>query len=342
VNYRSTETLYFNEYWYEHENIRADHDITFSVQSSPSVISFAIFNLPFDYLPTTTKIGSYKENINVNAGGYEYYSIFLNSQSTIRYNYTATSTIDFFIADGDNLYEWDYGGPANFYKYIDNDAAETGEITVDESKDYYLVWYNDESSLITVDAKINYTALGVPDITGAKYFVEATDTVSQDTYTVPSDGNWYFFVYFDPMNAPEYSTSITFDVTYDTGINSTERWLNVQPVLIILIIILGILIILAIIARAGQKKRDSKLKAKKATRKTVKKATPIKSRQCSRCGANLKKGANFCSKCGGKVMGRKPATAKVTTSPKSKSCAFCGSRIASDDTFCKYCGTKIE
>ena len=58
VNYRSTETLYFNEYWYEYEYIKSGNEITYSVQSSPSLISFAIWDQPFENLPTTTKIGS--------------------------------------------------------------------------------------------------------------------------------------------------------------------------------------------------------------------------------------------------------------------------------------------
>ncbi|MHA1933192.1 MAG: hypothetical protein ACW96X_11660, partial [Promethearchaeota archaeon] len=44
VNYRSTETLYFNEFWYEYEHIEAGNDITFSVDSSPSDITFAIWD----------------------------------------------------------------------------------------------------------------------------------------------------------------------------------------------------------------------------------------------------------------------------------------------------------
>jgi hypothetical protein len=31
VTYRSTETIYYNEYWYEYENIKAGNDITYSV-----------------------------------------------------------------------------------------------------------------------------------------------------------------------------------------------------------------------------------------------------------------------------------------------------------------------
>ncbi|MFX0037397.1 MAG: hypothetical protein ACFE9I_17380, partial [Candidatus Hermodarchaeota archaeon] len=47
VNYRSTETLYFNEFWYEYEYIEEGNDITFFVQSSMSVITFAIWDQPF-------------------------------------------------------------------------------------------------------------------------------------------------------------------------------------------------------------------------------------------------------------------------------------------------------
>ena len=42
INYRSTETLYFNEYWYEYETVDAGTTMTFSIQSTPGVVSFAM------------------------------------------------------------------------------------------------------------------------------------------------------------------------------------------------------------------------------------------------------------------------------------------------------------
>ena len=345
VNYRATETLYFNEYWYEYENIKSGNDITFSVDSSPSVISFAIFNLPFDNLPTTTKTVNYTEHIVLGAGAYEYYSIFLNSQSTIRYNYTATSALEFFIVDGDNLYYWNYGGIPDYYEHKPNKAADTGMITVGISQDYYVVWYNDGGSVISVDITVNYTAVDVPDITGAYYFMEATDDVPEGTYTVPSSGNWYFFIYFDPMNSPEESTSITFDVSFDTGITAVERWTDAQPFLIGLLVFLIIIILLAFIARSSQRRRDAKVKAREAKKKAkyTKKPKPDKKgSRCERCGAILRKNSNYCHKCSGKISGRKIATSNIKTPSKAKSCELCGGRIKANDVYCIYCGTEIE
>ncbi len=65
VNYRSTETLYFNEYWYEHENMEAGNDITYFIDSTPSLISFAIWDRPFESLPTTTRVGSDSDQLSL-------------------------------------------------------------------------------------------------------------------------------------------------------------------------------------------------------------------------------------------------------------------------------------
>ncbi|GAI74085.1 unnamed protein product, partial [marine sediment metagenome] len=41
------------------------------------------------------------------------------------------------------------------------------------------------------------------------------------------------------MLSPEETTSITFDVSYDTGVTSTERWVSIQPILITIIVVAG-------------------------------------------------------------------------------------------------------
>ena len=58
VNYRSTEYLYYNEYWYEYEYIDGSGQISYSVQSTTSDISFAVHNQPFSSLPKIDRPGS--------------------------------------------------------------------------------------------------------------------------------------------------------------------------------------------------------------------------------------------------------------------------------------------
>ena len=342
VNYRSTETLYFNEYWYEYENIKEGNEITYSIQSSPSFISFAIWDSPFEALPTTTRNGYDTDQLMLTNDWYEYISYYLKPGSSISYDYNASSQIDFFIASGQALYDWNLGGSPSFFVEESNVTQGNGIYNVLSAMDYYLVWYNDGLSTVTVNFTINYSAVGVINLAAADFYVEGVDTITQDTFTVPNDGNWYFFVFFDPMLSPEESTTITFDVTYDTGITSVDRWIDVQPILITIIAVVGIIIVVALLARRGQKKLKSKPSSKVAPAKVSVKEPKKSTSTCIRCNASIRADAKFCPNCGGKIEGRIIGTPAVVTPAKAKSCSFCGSKLLVDDKFCKWCGTKVE
>jgi len=348
VNYRSTETLYFNEYWYEYEYIKEGNEMTFSVQSSFNSISFAIWDEPFENLPTTTVIGGpVSEQIVLLENYYEYFSVFLKPGSSISYNFNSTIGIDFFIADATQLYQWNQGANPAFYNESLNTNSSAGSFSnIIQAQDYYLVWYNDEVTTATVDIIYSFSAVNVIDLTAADYYEINTTIISQDTFTVPNDGNWYFFVFFEPLYSPEETTTITFDVTYDTGLTSADRWINIQPILIIIIVIIGIVIIAAVIARRGQKKLKPPAQPKTApaptlvpekSAKVVKTETP----KCIRCGSTVRVDSNFCPNCGGKIEGRKIGESMIVTPVESKTCSFCGSKLTASDHFCKWCGTKI-
>ena len=344
VTYRSTETLNFNEYWYEYEYIKSGNEITYSVQSSLSLISFAIWDEPFESLPTTTKVGSDSDQISLQNNRYEYIGYYLKPGSSIHYNYNASGQIDFFIANGYDFYEWNQGGSPSFYEFEDNTNQGSGDYSVSEAKDYYLVWYNEGASTVNVNVTINYSATNVIDLTATDFYVEGVDSISQNTFTIPNDGNWYFFVYFDPMLSPEETTSITFDVTYDTSVTSTDRWVSIQPILITIIVIAGIVIIAAFIARSGQKKLKSKPKpsSKAIPAKKPIKAAKSSTSKCIRCGSVVRKDAQFCPNCGGKIEGRSIGIPSKVTPANSKSCSLCGSKLSTSDKFCKWCGTEVE
>ncbi|MFW9827861.1 MAG: zinc ribbon domain-containing protein, partial [Candidatus Thorarchaeota archaeon] len=173
--------------------------------------------------------------------------------------------------------------------------------------------------------------------------------VSTDTFTVPAgmSGNWYFFIYFDPMNSPDESTTITFDVTYDTGVTYQERWVDIQWILIIILVIVAIIIIAAVVARRGQKKLKlkepvSEEKAKKSPYKTEEPEVITKETNCPRCNAQIKPDSKFCPKCGGKIEGRQVGVPSITTPSTAKTCSLCGSKLTGTENFCKWCGTQIE
>jgi hypothetical protein len=347
VNYRSTETLYFNEFWYEYEYIQQGNNITYSIDSLSSNISFAIWNKPFESIPTITMNFSEIGPITLQNNEYKYVWMYLRPGSVIDYEFNTSGLVDFFIGDANDLYIWDQGGSPSFYVDDPNTLAETGSLSINQARDYYVVWYNDGVSDVDVDFTIDFTATEIPDLTETDLYHIQTTSESGD-FTVPTSGNWYFFVYFDPMLSPDESTLITFDVTYDTGKTSVDRWLDIQWILIIVLVVVVILLVAALIARRGQKK----LKLKSPTEVTTKES-PYKSvikkpeetkevSNCIRCDAPLKPGAKFCIQCGGKVEGRKKSTPSVVTPATAKSCSLCGSKLSGSENFCKWCGTKIE
>ena len=348
VNYRSTETLYFNEYWYEYENIKEGKDITYSVQSSPSLISFAIWDQPFENLPTKPRNGADADQLVLTNNQYEYLGYYLKPGSSITYNFNSTNQIDFFIASGQDLYDWNVGGSPSFFVEESDVLQGIGVYNVLTEMDYYVVWYNDGLSTVIVNFTIAYSAVDVVDLTAADFYLEGVNTITQDTFTVPPgrSGNWYFFVFFDPMLSPEESTTITFDVTYDTGFTSVDRWIDVQPILITIIVVVAIIIVAALLARRGQKKLKPKPSSKAAPAKVPEEGPTTKTKKatstCIRCNSTIRADANFCPNCGGKVEGRITAAPTTVTPAKAKSCSFCGSKLSADDKFCKWCGAKVE
>jgi RNA polymerase subunit RPABC4/transcription elongation factor Spt4 len=347
VNYRSTETLYFNEFWYEYEYIEAGQLITFSAQSFPSDITFAIWNQPFEYLPTTTEYIDVISSETINTGFFWSEWLFLRAGSSILYEFNASAELEFFIADGFDFYNWNQGGTPLFPVHELNTNQSSGSYGISATNDYYIVWYNEFGPSIDIDYTINYTAANVPNFSSTYKTHEGVTFVSQDIFTVPTAGNWYFFIYFDPMISPDESTTITFDVSYNTGVTYQEQWLDIQWILIIILVVVVVILIAAVVARRGQKK----LKLKAPTTPEQKKVSPYKVTppepvekeiKCTRCDSLLKPDAKFCPKCGGKIEGRQVGVPSITTPAKAKSCSLCGSKLTGTESFCKWCGTKIE
>ncbi|KKN05220.1 hypothetical protein LCGC14_1089550 [marine sediment metagenome] len=360
VSYRSTETLYYNEFWYEYEYIKEFNDITINnVQSSQAVINFGIHNGPFESLPTklliTTEIGP----ITLQSGEYQYLWFFLRPGSSIDYDFNSSGQVDFFIGDGNDLYLWNQGGSPAFYIDVPNTNGDTGTLaTITNADDYYVVWYNEGVSSIDVDFTVDFTENGVVDFNQAYFHLNETMDIQNKLFEIPSglSGNWYFFIYFDPMNSPAESTTITFDVSYETGKSSIERWSEVQWIFIIIVVVALVLLVAAVVARKSQKK----LKLKSPTTATPKpittptttttptskvspyKVVPKAELNCIRCGASIHSDSKYCPKCGGKVEGRQIGSSTVITKANAKTCSLCGSKLTGSEKFCKWCGTKIE
>ena len=274
VNYRSTETLYFNEFWYEYEYIEAGQQITYSVQSAYSDITFAIWNQPFEYLPKITKDIDVINSVTIDPISFDFWTewLFLRAGSSIEYEFNSSANLEFFIADGFDFYTWNQGGSPIFPVHNVSTNTLNGTYNIGSTNDYYIVWYNEFGPSIDVDYVVNYTATNVPDFSGTYETQEGVTSHAGTFSPIPSPGNWYFFIYFDPMISPDESTTITFDVTYDTGVTYLDRWIDIRWILIIILVVVVIIIIAAVVARRGQKK----LKLKAPTTPEQKKVSPYK------------------------------------------------------------------
>ena len=354
VNYRSTEYLNYNEYWYEYEYVKDGQIISYEVSSSISTVSFAFWDQPFTNLPTYTRTGNYSEvSMSVDSNEYQYYQLFLRAGSSIEYNYNTTGGIQFYIFDGHNAYLWDQG--SSFTALASKSESQTtnvnGVVNIYTAQDYYMLWYNDGTPDITqkVNFTINYSAANEYELSVGYEYGEDNTHYSGD-FTVPYAGNWYFFIYFDPFNSPEEYTDITFDVTYETGVTAQERWISIAPILIGILVVIAIIVVAAVIARKSQKKLkpDSDTQKTAATKKTTTEAkktltkTVLSTQKCSRCGSENTSTAHYCVICGGKLSGRQIQTKEIVTPAESKKCSLCGSKLEPDDKFCKFCGTEIE
>ena len=274
----------------------------------------------------------------------------------MQYDFNSSAEIDFFIVDIQNFNNWYYSESTQFY-YESTGDIDSGEYFVGNTEDVYLVWYNGyNSSDIDVDISLSYEAVNVADFSGALYFEEEVNFIEETSITIPTDGNWYFFVYFDPMSSAEETVEITFDVTYDTDKTYVDQWADFRPTLIVFGLIAGLIIIFAVAARRTQKQKKFKEGTQPGTTQTTTTAGVAKpsaygqttsktqgsQNKCIRCSATLKPGELFCSECGGKIKGRSTSSTTKKTPINSKVCSYCGSKLEPIDNFCKYCGTSVE
>ena len=63
---------------------------------------------------------------------------------------------------------------------------------------------------------------------------------------------------------------------------------------------------------------------------------------CRKCGATLKKGAQFCRMCGTPVSPSQVQARQVTPSETRRKCSNCGKDLRGSEKFCTGCGTSLE
>ncbi len=382
VNYDDTETLYYNDYWSESQYLTSGSQITFSMQSYSAAVTFLISNKSLTSLPTTVVTGKIEDTITLNAktGSYEYFEyemIYLKAGSVIGYNFDSTNPVDFFITDGDNFNDWYDGYSYSFYRRLTNVKTGTGTYSVLFTQDYYIVWDNPYATTTEVDYEIPYIAAYVYNYSSTLYYKEAVTSIATTTVTVPNDGYWYFYIYFDPLNSPAYSTSVYYDVTFapsSSSGTSPTNWIYVIPIIIVVVVIIAGL---AIGIRRSRAKSRAQTAAGGApvvtTQPTSFSTVPITSPpvspptssnipsapeetggavtfstvqeiplpRCFTCGAEISPSTEFCPSCGRKQHGRQIGNAGRMTPASARNCSGCGAEIEPGTKFCTFCGMSI-
>jgi hypothetical protein len=349
VTYSDTQTLYYNEYWYEKESLSSGQTIEYYMQSIPGNVTFLIWDQPFeDFTANKQLTGSYQENDLIILGNneYEYLGYFLKKNSYLEYSFKVDGgDIEFFIADSNDLNRWNNWETINYLNYYKGNNGVNGSFTVPHSQDWYLVWYNSGSSSVSIDLSVDYTAEGAFDFSEADVKYENTDLVNTATLTVPRSGNWYFFVYFDPFVNPAESVDITFDVSYHTQVTYDQKWKDISPILLIIGLLIVILLVVAIVQRRSTKQTtppSTTTAAVGTTPSTTETVQLETTKKCHRCKFPSKLGDVFCSNCGAKLTGRDYGVSTITTPASAKNCHSCGKPLIPKSRFCKHCGAKIE
>ncbi len=362
VNYSDTQILSFNEYWYEKESMKSGQEIQYQLVDAYSSVTFIIWDEPFEDFPTTQTItGNHNGTLTVQGDhDYQYLGFFLKPDSSLDVTFTTTGgNIEFFIADANDLNRWNNW--ETIYPTI-YDASSTGgnfNYIIPHAQDWYLVWYNSGSNPIGISYDVDFTAVGVHDFSDADIIFENVESVSQSTFTVPHDGTWYFFVYFDPFVNPAESVEITFDVSFQLDETyHQDKWTEFRPILLIIAGLIVLLLVIAIIQRITSKKTKPEETPPTPSTTTETPVTPTTTEipasptkttivpdtkiKCHRCNYTYKSGEVYCTNCGAKRVGREYGLSTVTTPAKSKNCSSCGTFIKSGSHFCKNCGAKIE
>ena len=382
ITYNDTQTIYFNEYWYESDYLSAGNTIDYYVQSKQSPISFAIWDKTFENFGTTpnSKIGSYSYDFTVAPNeDYQYVTFYLYQGDTITYDFSVTNNqiIEFFISDGKQLQKWNNYESSQQYNTYFGSVGASGSFTASHSEDWYLVWYN-SGTFQSVDISVTGEySTSSRDMSSASVAFENTEVVNQGTFTVPDSGTWYFFIYFDPSFSPAEYTEISFTIVFNKAINSNDKWKLNSPFLTFLALIIIILLIVAVVQRRNARKYEDQKKTATATSSTTtstgtaqvvspsttssstpkpstydappSNTTPISQtsysstkKRCLVCETTYFEGDIYCTSCGTKLIGRDYGVSKTSTPIGSNKCAVCGYNLDPNSKFCRDCGTQVK
>ncbi len=266
AKYQDRQVLYYDKYWVGYEQVNAGSQITASLDST-SQVTFFIWNDNITNLPTTSVNGSIENNITIEGNQFQYEMVYLKRGSLLSYNFNSSANVEFFISDAENLLIWNQGY-SYYYFYVHNASLNMGNGTdyhISVTQDYYLVWYNSQTIDSTLNLSISFLAASVNNYSNTLFHTIGVTSLSSTTVTVPTDGFWYFYIFFDPMNSPAASTMVSFEVTYildpSAFLPETESWVLTIP-LLISITLVAVFLAQKLVRRQNAAKRTIKVNLK--------------------------------------------------------------------------------
>jgi ribosomal protein L40E len=344
---------------------------SFSTDNPTSNMIAVITDVPFGQTPTTSVSGTYSDQLTLTANNWTDEWFYFNTGSTFSYSFNSSANVDFVILNDENFNNY----PSSYSSIYENTSMQnaTGMTVpswsngaVPSTDDYYLVWNNQNAYSVSVNLTVQYTRADVYNFSGALYQQQGIPSLGQTTVTVPSSGQWYFILYFDPWYSSASSTDVTYNAVFTPPAGTTIAppiWAYIIPIVIIVLLVIIIVALLVSRKRTRQALQanpppqgapvppgtaapfQAPVQGQQPAAAAVPPPPPSDTSartNCVSCGAPLSPGATFCSVCGKKQEGRQKGKSNVTTPAESTTCSTCGATLEPGQKFCEYCGTKIE
>ncbi|HMF33927.1 MAG TPA: hypothetical protein VKK79_21055 [Candidatus Lokiarchaeia archaeon] len=218
---QNSQTLYISNSWSIPKYLPAGSQITFAIQS-PTPVSVIVSDQPLSSMPKTAVTESVQNQTT--ASGYQWFfeELYLTAGTTLNCSYNVSAPVDFFIVDAGNYSTWVTSNVKTPFYENASTANGTGiNVAIPAEQNYFVVWYNYKYAN---DVDLNFTVqefLVVLNYSSALYQNSAITSLN-DAVTVPTEGNWYFIIYFDPRYpSPTTETAVaSYHITFGTGGNT--------------------------------------------------------------------------------------------------------------------------
>lgn len=296
INFSGDRTVDFNDYVSNSPSIFLSKDNVISYQVTGNrPFSFAIWDKSFSNFPLLSNryTGSFTKYYNVTAGSINYFQLYLSKGDTINYTFSGSETqsggsLTYFIT-----YSTDFNNSAPYVTgFISN--IINGTFTSPKSQNYYFGWKYDgnDGALAFITSTIQYNISGI-NLTSADLNVIHTQNIQQNTFSVPTSGNYHFYLYFDLASNSVNSSKpidIYMNIIFHQKLTGNDNWKLISPYLTILSFLMALTIFLTYFQQKYSRKFE---KAKKIYYSDF-----SLNRACYHCRELVRKEWKFCLKCG--------------------------------------------